>query len=422
MAVYCFGINHLTAPLDLREKLSWEKEKIRHFLKKQAAHHDIEEIAMLSTCNRIEVYFVSQEAEFDEVIETLADLSSLTSPELKQNGYILEGKELVQHLFLVASGLDSLLMGEAQILGQLARAFEFAQSCGTIGKSLSKLFQASLSCGKRVQTETTINQHSSSIPSLAVKLASKENPEFSMAQIILVGAGEMAEIAMEAFQKRGASNFAVVSRTIESAQKLARKWNARAHSIEELPELLIEADIVLSSSSTQGYIISDEMIIKSMHARSQKTMVILDIAVPRDVDPNVRRIDHVQLYDMDDLQERAEQYYSLGKKEAKKAEDIIEKELVKYLNYLDNLQFVPLIKDLRNQAEKIRQTELERALQQISGLDSAQEQQITQLTQSIVKKILHSPTKYLRQVAASKNGDANSYDDWARELFGLNKE
>lgn len=422
MTVYCFGLNHLTAPLDLREKLSWEEDKLRHFLETQAAHPEIEEIAVLSTCNRVEVYFVSQAANFGKIAETLSEFSAVPSQELIQNSYELTGSELVEHLFCVASGLDSLLLGEPQILGQVARAYEFAQSCGTSGKGLSKLFQAALSCGKRVQTETTINQHTSSIPSLAVKLASKEHPDLSKAHIMLVGAGEMAEIAMQAFQKRGASKFTVVSRTLKSAQSLAKKWNAHADTIENLPKLLSEVDVVLSSSSAQGFIIGEAMLKESLDARSQKSLVILDIAVPRDVDFSVRRLPDVKLYDMDDLQQRAEQFRTLRNEQAKKAEGIIDNEAGNFQNYLDNLNFVPLIKDLRRQAETIRKAELQRALQRLPGLDAAQEQQINRLTQSIVQKILHPPTTYLRQEAASKNGDRENYAEWARELFGLSSE
>lgn len=422
MQTYCLGLNHRSASLDLRERFSWDGSELRAFLREQMAHSEIQEIAVLSTCNRMELYFAAQGAHFERLLKALSELSGVSLRQLEDCTYQLSGEESISHLFRVAAGLDSLVVGEPQILGQVSRAYEFAQTSRTSGKELSKLFQAALSCGKRVQTETKINQFADSIPSLAVKLAVQTHPQLDHAHVMLIGAGEMAELAVGSFRKRGVEQFTVVSRTLEHAEELAQKWGGRAAALANLPRLLEKVDIVLSSTSAQDYIITRALLKEALAARHSRPLLLLDIAVPRDVEPTARRLRNVRLYDMEDLEQRAAQFRTRQKSEVQHAEEIVEHEVARFREYAQHLTVSPLIKRLRHQAEEMRRAELEKALQRLSGLSPSQQRQVNQLTRSIVNKILHEPTMQIRHQAAINGGGESDYFDWVSELFGLSEE
>lgn len=420
MDLYCLGLSHHTAPLALREKLAMGEKATRAFLNAQRSTGKVVEIAMLSTCNRVEVYFASPHASFDQMIEDLAAANNTKLQEVEDHSYALQGDEGVSHLFRVAAGLDSMVVGEAQILGQVSQAYQRAHTCQTVGPQLSKLFQAAIFSAKRVQTETELSRLSTSVPSLAVKSASRHGKRLDQAHVLLVGAGEMAELAVEAFRKRGVKQFSVVSRTLRSAEKLARRWDGRAGTLDHLADYLTEADVLLSSSSSPKVLVEKKMIEQVMATRANRSLLILDIAVPRNVHPDVGTLENVFLYDMEDLQRAIGVSQSARGKEIRRAEKIVENEIRDFVASLAGLDVtIPVIRGLREQAENIRQGELQKTLRRLPGLTQEQQEQITALTRSIVQKILHNPTRHLRQ-RAGENGDR--YVDLARQLFGLDQE
>lgn len=417
----CLGLSHHTAPLALREKLAMEEDALQAFLNKQLSTGKVGEIAVLSTCNRVEVYFTSSHNDFDQMVADLAAANGVRLQELKDHSYALKNDEGVGHLFRVAAGLDSLVVGEAQILGQVSQAYEFARACQTVGPRLSKLFQAAIFSAKRVQSETALSRWSTSVPSLAVKLASRQGKRLDQAHILLVGAGDMAELAVEAFRKHGVKQFSVASRTLQSAAKLARRWNGRAGTLDQLAEYLVEVDVLLCSSSSQDVLIQKELVDQVMAIRPQRPLVILDIAVPRDVHPDVSQVKNVFLYDMDDLQQGVEVLQSARSKELPRARQIVDEEIRDFIAYSTGLDvMVPVIRGLRQQAESIRHEELEKALRRLPSLTQEQQEQIGALTRSIVRKLLHNPTARLRQRTSDENSD--HYATVARQLFGLDQE
>lgn len=421
MSLLCLGLSHRTAPLALREKLAMGEKALGTFLNEQRSTGKVTEIVMLSTCNRVEVYFTSPHSGFGQMIEDLAAANGVRSQELKDHSYGLQEDEGVSHLFRVAAGLDSLVIGEAQILGQVSQAYQFAHACQTVGPYLSKLFQAAIFSAKRVQSETELSRLSASVPSHAVKLASRQGKRLDQAHVLLVGAGEMAELAVEAFRKHGVKQFSVVSRTLPSAAKLAQRWNGRAGTLDQLTDYLSEVDVLLCSSSSQDVLIEKKTVDQVMATRPQRSLVILDIAVPRNVHPDVNQVQNVLLYDMDDLQRGLEISQSARSKELPKAEKIVEEEARDFIAYLASLDvIIPVIRGLREQAENIRQNELQKTLRRLPGLNQEQQEQISALTHSIVRKLLHNPTALLRQQAASENGDY--YADLTRQLFRLDQE
>jgi len=418
----CIGINHHSAPLALREKFAWDPAQLRGYLQRELSAGNADEVLVLSTCNRVEAYFAGVRVSPQVLSESLADTAGVAHSRFMEKAYLLDGEEAIRHLFEVAAGLDSMAVGEHQILGQVARAYDFARECGATGKQLSKLFQAALACGKRVQTETHINQLGASIPALAVKLAARLIPDLSQARVLLVGAGDMAGLAVQAFRKREVARFTAVSRTLESAQALASSWEATADVLTNLPSLVQQADIILTSTTAGSYLLTEEMLRAATAARDGAPLVILDIAVPRNVDPASRQLPHVYLYDIDDLEGQAAAMQGQRQQELHKAQRLVNAEVDNYHHYLQQQRLVPLIKQVRGEAESIRKAEFERALQKMPGVDPEDLKQIDWLTRSIVKKLLHHPTLHLREQATAANGRTELYAEWIKELFGLSHE
>ena len=418
--IFCLGLSHHNTPLALREKLTWDNPRLESFLVAQISKPYIDELIVLSTCNRVEVYFVSAEKRFDEITQELAKESGEKIEEINAHSYRLENRKAVDHLFTVAAGLDSLLLGEDQILGQVSNAFQFSQNFSAVGPRLSKLFQAAIHSGKRVRTDTTFAQSGTSIPSLAVKLAFQKLKKNQDAKVIMLGAGEMSELALAAFHKRGLREFTIISRTAKSAELLVWRWGGRVGNFENLGRYLKQADVVLSSSSAQGYLLDKSFLQDTLGLNSPQKLLILDIAVPRDVDPEVRHLPNVHLYDMDDLQQMVEKSKISRIKQTVNAKRIVQQEVENFWVYWSSLNVVPLIKDLRQQAEGIRLNELHRTFRRMPELSESDKEVINALTRSIVQKILHHPTMQLRQQAADQMGD--SYSEMARELFGLKSQ
>jgi glutamyl-tRNA reductase len=420
--IYCLGLNHKTANLALRERLAFPQHQLETSLARlgcgdNSSWKEIENIVILSTCNRVELYGIGTQPIFDKLETFLSEIQSIPTSEFSSELYKLVDEEAVQHLFNVAAGLDSMVIGEPQILGQVTEAYAVARKHGTIGKILSRLFQTAIRTGKRARTETTINHNPASIASVAANLISKTVPDLPAAKIMVLGAGEMAELAFESLRKRGAKSVLVVNRTLARAQELANRWGGQAAAFETLSEYLLDMDIVISSTGAPHTLIRPPMVAEVLKQRPQRPLVFMDIAVPRDVDTEVNNIPGVYLYDIDTLSNHLESNLAQREAEVPKVQAIVAEERKSFEEYLATLDVIPIIVNLRNQADSIRQEEIRKAIRRIPDLTPEMEHQIDALTKSIVNKILHSPTVRLRKEA---NGfDAADYANIARALFDL---
>lgn len=379
------------------------------------AWNNIREIVILSTCNRVEIYAVSSVSIFNNLEYFLSETQNVPLSEFSRSSYRLLDEDAVKHLLQVAAGLDSAVIGEPQILGQVADAYSTARKHGTSGKILSRLFQMAVHAGKRARTETSIGHNPSSIASVAVNLTSEIVPDISDAKVMVLGAGEMAELAVHALHKRGANQITVVNRTLERARSLAQHWNGQPASLEDLDELLPKMDIVITSTGAPHTLISRSMVETAIRDRSERPIVFMDIAVPRDVDENVAELCNVRVFDMDTLSNQLQHSLSKRKAEVPKVKDILAEVQSEFNEYIGSLDVLPIITEMRNQANIIRQTELEKTVKRIPELSIESHQQIEAMTKSIVKKILHNPTVRLRQEANGQN--AAEIADIARTLF-----
>jgi glutamyl-tRNA reductase len=423
MNIFCLGLNHNTTPLGLREQLSLNEEVIRSALARLACGHlssSIAELVILSTCNRIELYAASSQLAIAELEAFLSDVCVIAARQFGQYAYRFEGPATARHLFEVAAGLDSLVIGEPQILGQIVRALELSRGQNMAGPVLNRLFQSAIHAGKRARTETGISRNPASVSSLAASLAERVVHPIAAAQIVILGAGEMAELAVEALRKRGASRILIVNRTLERTHAIASRWEAQITTFENLEAALTSADILISSTGAPHTILSAEMVRHAMEARPQRPLFLIDIAVPRDIDPDAAHIPHVKLYDMDNLNAKLE--YSLAERmsEVPQVKTILEEEIQEFAGYLKSLEMIPIIADIRQQAESIRQEMLEKTLRRLPDLTEAERVRIEAMTQALVKQILHAPTHRLRAEASSPH--APEYAEVARTLFGLKSE
>jgi glutamyl-tRNA reductase len=316
--------------------------------------------------------------------------------------------------------LDSLVVGEPQILGQVTRALELARGQNTAGPVLNRLFQSAIHAGKRARTETGISRNPASVSSLAASLSERTVSKISEAQIVILGAGEMAELAVEALRKRGANRILVVNRTLERAHSLAQRWNAQATTFENINMALVSADILISSTGAPHTIISREMVNEAMAERAGRSLVLIDIAVPRDIDPDAANVRGVRLYDIDNLNVQLENSLAERMSDVPQVKIILEEELSHFTEYMKSLEMIPIIADMRKQAEDIRQKELEKTLRRMPDLTEAERDRIEAMTQALVKRILDAPTQRLRAEASCPY--APEYAAVARTLFGLKND
>ncbi len=419
MHITSIGLNHSTTPIALREKMAFSEEQVRAALARLSCGHvnvasDIAELVIISTCNRIELYAVSSHPVFGELEMFFAESKGISRLELHPHLYRYSDIKAAAHLFDVAAGLDSLVIGEPQILGQITRSLELARGQNAAGPVLNRLFQAAIHAGKRARTETAIARNPASVSSLAASVAEKAIGEIKTASVVILGAGEMAELTVEALRKRGVEKIRVINRTLERAQMLASRWGADSATFESLEKSLAECDILISSTGAPHTLVSAEMV---RAAHRTRPLVLIDIAVPRDIDPDCADLPNVRLFDMDNLNAQLE--HSLAEREAQvpQVRAILAEELDEFGAYLQSLEMLPLIAGLRQQAESIRQAELEKTLRRLPDLTEAERARIDALTQALVKKLLEKPTRRLHAEAAHPH--APEYAAVARTLFGL---
>jgi glutamyl-tRNA reductase len=422
MHLLSLGLNHISAPVQLREQLSFSEEQIRASLSRYVCGHlhtSLSELLILSTCNRIEIYAASNQLAYPELEAFLSDARGVPLEELRPFLYRFKDIEAARHVFDVAAGLDSLVIGEPQILGQITQALELARGQGAAGPILNRLFQAAIHAGKRARTETAISRNPASVSSLAASVAEKTIGKIQNAGVVVLGAGEMAELTVEALRKRGVKNIRVVNRTVERAQGLARRWNAEAATFESLHETLCQADILISSTGAPHTVVSAPMVHEAMRCRPERMLLLIDIAVPRDIDADAAEIPGVRLLDIDGLNAQLEDGLARRLDEVPRVQEILTEELSLFDSYWRSLEMLPLIADIRQQAEAIRLAELEKTLRRMPDLNDAQRERIEALTLSLVKKILDRPTRRLR--AESSCPHAPAYATVVRSLFDLNQ-
>ena len=413
------GVNHKTTPVEIREKLAFTQVKIEASLSQLVSSPEIIENIILSTCNRVEIY--ARVENTDRGIQLLQDFicdyHGISRGNLDQYFYSYCDNQAVEHLFRVSSSLDSMVLGEAQILGQVKDAYSTSRSFSSTGMVLNQLFEKAFNVAKKVREETGISERGVSISSAAVELAKKIFEDLENHSVMLVGTGEMAELAAKHLISYGVKTVYVASRTYERAAALAKSLNGCALDFESFKEEMHRADIIITSTAAPTFIVNEEMISTAIQKRKNKPIFLIDIAVPRDIAPEVNELENVYLYDIDDLQNVVNANMEERQKEAESAMEIINQEVTKFNYWFSTLDAIPTIVEMRNRAEDMRAFEVDKTLKNMEHLSSDDKEAINQLTQSLVKKILHKPTINLKKKTQSHDG--HIYLKAIRDLFHL---
>ena len=411
------GLSHKTAPLEVREALAFAKEGLVEALGRLRSEVGLAEAMVLSTCNRVEIYGRANESVAPALVSFLADYHRRPAGELDPFLYCLEGEPAVRHAFRVAASLDSMVLGEPQILGQVKEAYQAAEKAGALGSVLNALRNRSIAAAKRARTETGIGENAVSVSYVAVELARKIFGELQDRSVLLVGAGKMSELAARHLVRSGARATVLGGRTFEKAEQLAAALGGTAAPFESLRAELMKADIVISGTGAPGIVIRAEDIQAASVGRRGRPLFLIDIAVPRDIDPEAAKLSGVFLYDLDDLKSVAEANLRERQKEAAAAEALVEHEVNEFLEWRRSLEAVPVLVELRRRADEIRRAEVEKARKRLGPMTPAQEEALEAMTSAIVNKLLHAPTVHLKEIAS--NGHASEHMGLIRKLLGL---
>ncbi len=423
MEIAVVGLSHKTAPVEIREKVAFAPDCLHETARSVRGLDGVAEAVILSTCNRVELYAATRKREegVESLIRFMAEHHGIPLEALRPHIYVYAGADGVRHVFRVASSLDSMVVGEPQILGQVKDAYDKAVQGSATGLVLNRFMHKAFSTAKRVRTETRIAQAAVSISFAAVELARKIFQELSGKTVMIIGAGEMCELAATHLVENGVSQVVVTNRTFERAEKLAEHYGGRAVPFGSFAEHLQEVDIVISSTGAPHTVLGVEEVRRAMKERRQKPMFLIDIAVPRDIEPAVNDLPNVYLYDVDDLAGIVEGNKKEREKEAQKAEAIVAEEVESFLKWAKTLDVRPTIRQLREEFEAIRTAELERTLKVFGEtLTEKQKKGLEAMSQAIVNKILHKPTLYLKQLSESPEEDASV--DAMRRMFGLSDD
>jgi len=423
MEILLVGLSHKTAPVDIREKISFSERNIGEGIRALVECPNVHEGTILSTCNRVEIFTAVSRKELEAarrvIAEFLADFHKVPLAELEPHLYFMSGEASVAHVFRVASSLDSMMVGEPQILGQIKEAYNFASKERATGEILNRLFHKAFSVAKRVRTETRIAACAVSISFAAVELAKKIFGELGGRTVMLIGAGEMAELAARHLMGSGVGRVVVVNRTLERAISLASAFTGEAASLDELEDRLAGADIVISSTGAPGFVIDREMVHRVLKKRKNRPMFLIDIAVPRDIDPEANNIGNVYVYDIDDLEGVVQANIKARTLEAAKAEEIIAGEVRQFIDWRRSREAFPTIVKLRNWAEDVRRAEVEKTIKKIGNLSDADARRIEAMTETILNKILHPPVSRLKR--AAHRGEDGDLNEMVRKLFDLDE-
>ena len=412
------GVSHKTAPLEVREALAFQKERLAEALRQVLREAGVAEAMVLSTCNRVELYARGDAEPMTEALARyLCESHGRSREELQSFVYSLADEEAVRHAFRVAASLESMVIGEPQILGQVKEAYQIAEEAGTLGSFLNALRNRSLAAAKRVRAETGIGHNAVSVSYVAVELARKIFGDLKDRNVLLVGAGKMTELAARHLVRNGARASVLGGRTFARAEALAAALGGRAAPFESLRDELRRADIVISGTGAPDIVTRSEDVEAARKGRGTRPLFLIDIAVPRDIEASAGRLEGVFLYDLDDLKSVAEANIRERQKQAASAEALVEREVREFLLWQKSLDVVPLLTDLRRRAEEIRKSELQKARKRLGDLTPEQEQALEAVTSAIVNKLLHAPTVELKEIA--RNGQASEHVSLIRRLLGL---
>ena len=414
MTLLALGISHTTAPVSIREQLSFPDSGLKSALLELFRIPQVDEAAILSTCNRTELYCNIQ-SDHQVVVDWIADHQQLQQQQLLPYLYFHSDRQSIRHIFRVASGLDSMILGEPQILGQMKSAYHAACEAGTLGRELGKLFQHSFSAAKKVRTDTAIGSSPVSVAFAAVRLARQIFDDLRDQTVLLIGAGETIELTARHFHQQKIGRIIIANRTLERAHALAAQFDGYAIALSELPQHLAEADIVVSSTASQLPILGKGRVESAIKARRHKPMFMVDLAVPRDIESEVSQLNDVYLYTVDDLHQSIEESLSTRREAAEQAEEIIDTEVEHFLAWRRAQGVGPAIRAFRQQAEQSRDVLLQKALQSLDNGRPA-EQALTMLANTLTNKLLHTPSAQMRQAGIDEQHDLIAA---ACELFKL---
>lgn len=422
MSIIVTGLNHKTAPVEVREKVAVAKYRLQDRLHYLMEKQGVSGVVILSTCNRTEIYLSTEEIELAKGIlqEHYGKIANMTVPEILPFLYTYEEEEAVQHLFRVAAGLDSMILGESQILGQVQEAFQEALKAGSTNTYLNNLWQKAIIVGKRARTETFIDRQAVSVSSAAVELARGFFGDLKGRTVLVLGAGETSELTVRHLVANGISSVIVANRTFDRAQTLAREFGGLAVKMDQFHDYLKEADIVISCTAAPNYIVHPEDIQRIQNQRQNKPLFLIDIAVPRDIDPLCAGFPNVTLYDVDDLENVVQKNINERLKEAEKVENIILEEKENFFKWVCSLKVVPTIIALKEKGEGLKKKELERAFRRLGNLSEKDKKVISSCVSSVVNQLLHDAILQLKEVSYSSQGLL--YAEVVKKLFNLQTE
>jgi len=418
VTLLAFGINHKTAPVDIREKVAFSPDSVPIALNDLTKNSPVTEAAIISTCNRTELICELEYPDVDSVLYWFGKYHGIEHEILKPYTYNHPDQEAVRHILRVASGLDSLVLGEPQILGQVKNAYVQANEAGTMGSLLNHLFQHTFSVAKQVRTDTAIGSSAVSVAFAAVSLAKQIFSNLNEHTALLIGAGETIELVARHLKEQGIKNIIVANRTIERAHSLATQFNGQGIAIADMPDYLVDADIVISSTASQLPILGKGAVERAMKKRKHTPMFMVDIAVPRDIEPEVAELKDIYLYTVDDLAEVIEENQRSRQEAALQAEEIIDNQVVHYMKWLQSLEAVSTIRSYRARADQYRDDLTANAIKQIAAGKNADEV-ITELSRKLTNKLLHSPTVKIHQAAYEGRKD---FIKVAHELLDIKKD
>lgn len=418
MHLFAFGLNHHTAPVDIREKAAFAPDELTHALRELADSGTVGEAAILSTCNRTELYCGLHDRSDLRAIEWFCDYQRLRQLDIHAYLYQHPDQAAVKHAFRVAAGLDSMILGEPQILGQMKEAFAAARKLGATGKILNRLFQETFSVAKQVRTDTAIGANAVSVASATVLLAKQIFTQLSEETVLLIGAGDMIELCARNLREHGIGHMIVANRTLERAQLVAGRYQAEAITLGEMPARLSDADIVISSTASQLPILGKGAVERALKLRRHRPMFMVDIAVPRDIEAEVAQLNDVYLYTIDDLKQVVHENMQSRHDAAREAEKIIDTKVVDFMQWVKSLDAVPTIRALRETVDALCDAEIERARHRlIKGEDP--NDVIAQLARALSNKFTHGPSDALRRAGHDGN---RALLEAARRLFNLDED
>ncbi len=420
--IVVLGLNHKTADISLRECLAFSSIQAEDALEQFRCIDTIEELVLLSTCNRVELLFTSQSSQLaiHAAKERLAVLKNISVADFDRSLYQHIGDDAIRHMFRVAASLDSMVVGEPQILGQIKDAYLTATQKKTSGVILNRLMHKTFSIAKRVRTETGIGDHAVSISYAAIELAKKIFGSLEGKPVLLIGAGEMAELAVEHLIRNRCGEIRVANRTLKRGVELAERFNGKALTLPEIPDYLIQTDIVISSTGAPDLVITRDQVKSAMKLRRNRPIFFIDIAVPRDIDPAINNLSNAYVYDIDDLKGVVDDNIQDRQKEALKADRIIDEAVIQFRNWIESLDVVPTIVALHHQLENIAETEMRKTMSSLQNLTEEDARALQRMTQAMINKILHAPTTYLKRNGCM--GNRSLHLDVTRKLFNLDPE